>query len=109
MQQVTLYTLPHTFRYGDSLSLLANHLISHNQEREEILCLSHPSTPNTSIRYHSVKHESREILALVKQEAQRRSYDDIAIINRIWALCAPIELAFLQEAKIGRASCRERV
>lgn len=98
MQQVTLYTLPHTFRYGDSLSLLANHLISHNQEREEILCLSHPSTPNTSIRYHSVKHESREILALVKQEAQRRSYDDIAIINRIWALCAPIELAFLQEA-----------
>src|SRR5690554_3261929 len=98
MQQVTVYTLPHTFRYGNGLSLLANHLISHNKEREKILCLSHPSTPNTQIHYHPVQQESRAVLELIKIESKNRPYDDIAVINRIWALCAPIELALLQAA-----------
>lgn len=98
MQSVRLYTLPHTFRYGDSLSLLANHLISHNQEREAILCLSHPSTPDTRIHYQPVTHESQAVLTLIKQASQQRPYDEIAVINRIWALCAPIELALLQAA-----------
>lgn len=98
MQQVTVYTLPHTFRYGNGLSLLANHLISHNKEREEILCLSHLSTPNTQVHYHPVQQESRAILELIKKESLQRPYDQIAVINRIWALCAPIELALLQAA-----------
>lgn len=98
MQQVTVYTLPHTFRYGNGLSLLANHLISHNKEREEILCLSHSSTPNTQVHYQPVLKESQAILELIKKESLQRPYDEIAVINRIWALCAPIELALLQAA-----------
>lgn len=98
MQQVTRYQLPHTFRYGHALSLLANHLITHNRERDPVLCLSHPSTPDTEVQLHHVRDEAAQVLALIRHEATQRPLDDIAVINRLWALCAPVELGLLQAA-----------
>lgn len=97
---VSHYPLPHTFRYGHRLSLLANHLIRHNLEREPILCLSHSRTPATVVEVHTVsaEDEALRVLALVKEQLQKgRKPEEIAVIHRLWALCAPIELAFLQE------------
>lgn len=96
MGQIQHYVLPHTFRYGHALSLLANQLISHNQERDDVLCLSHPSTPNTQVKLHQVRYEAPYVLAMIQNLAATHSLNDIAIINRLWALCAPIELALLQ-------------
>ena len=96
MQQVSRYQLPHTFRYGHQLALLANHLISHNSEREPVLCLSHPSTPATRIKLHYARYEPALILTLIRSEAEQRPLDQIAVINRLWALCAPVELGLLQ-------------
>jgi DNA helicase-2/ATP-dependent DNA helicase PcrA len=95
MGDVTCYQLPHTFRYGHRLSLMANHLIHHNNEREPVLCLSHVSTPNTRVQLHHARYEPALTLTLIQEEAKQRPLEDIAVINRLWALCAPVELALL--------------
>ena len=96
-QTVSRYTLPHTFRYGHEISLLANHLISHNQEREPVLCLSHNSTPQSRSQLHFARHEAALIVKLIESEAEKRPLEQIAVINRLWALCAPVELSLLQK------------
>ncbi|WP_419811453.1 ATP-dependent helicase [Bacterioplanoides sp.] len=96
-EAVTRYELPHTFRYGHEISLLANHLISHNQEREPVLCLSHANTSASRSQLHAARHEAALILKLIQSEAESRPLEDIVVINRLWALCAPIELGLLQK------------
>lgn len=97
-QPVCQYQLPHTFRYGHSLSLLANHLIQHNQEREPVLCVSHDSTPQTLVRRHEAdaNQEAQKVVALIRQAAKETELENIAVIHRLWALCAPIELELLR-------------
>ncbi|MFT7411066.1 MAG: DNA helicase-2/ATP-dependent DNA helicase PcrA [Oleispira sp.] len=92
----TSYQLPHTFRYGHKLSLLANQVIGENQEREDVLCLSHPSTPNTRIHLKHNSDYSQEVLSLLNELAEKRPLEDVAILNRLWGISAPIELALLQ-------------
>lgn len=92
------YQLPDTFRYGHQLALMANHLIRHNQQRDDVLCLAHSSTPRTQARLHLARSEPALLLTLIKEEAKQRRLSDMAIIHRVWALCAPIELALLQAA-----------
>jgi DNA helicase-2/ATP-dependent DNA helicase PcrA len=92
----TSYQLPHTFRYGHKLSLLANQVIGENQEREDVLCLSHPSTPNTQIHLKHNSDYSQEVLSLLNELAEKRPLEDVAILNRLWGISAPIELALLQ-------------
>ncbi|WP_221794932.1 ATP-dependent helicase [Oceanobacter mangrovi] len=98
MGEVAVYQLPETFRYGPKLSLLANHLIHHNREREAVICRSHAGTPATAIemRRSAPAQEAAAVLELVRQQLQHCQPNDIAVICRIWALCAPIELALLQ-------------
>lgn len=93
----TSYQLPHTFRYGHKLSLLANQVIGENQDREDVLCLSHPSTPNTRIHLQHHSDYSQQVLTLLKELAEKRPLEDVAILNRLWGISAPIELALLQK------------
>lgn len=95
---VSHYPLPHTFRYGHRLSLLANHLICHNRERIPQLCLSHAGTPDTRVHIEKSRadDEAATVVRLVREQLAQRPGEDIAVIHRLWALCAPIELAFLQ-------------
>lgn len=93
----TSYQLPHTFRYGHKLSLLANQVIGENQDREDVLCLSHPTTPNTRIHLQHHSDYSQQVLTLLKALAEKRPLEDVAILNRLWGISAPIELALLQE------------
>ncbi len=93
----TSYQLPHTFRYGHKLSLLANQVIGENQDREDVLCLSHPTTPNTRIHLQYHGDYSQQVLTLLKELAEKRPLEDVAILNRLWGISAPIELALLQE------------
>ena len=94
--QVTTYQLPHTFRYGHRLSLLANHLIHHNREREPVTGLSHSSTPRTRIALHPAANEAALTLKIIEDELAQREASEIAVIHRVWALCAPVELALLK-------------
>lgn len=92
----TSYQLPHTFRYGHKLSLLANQVIGENQDREDVLCLSHPTTPNTRIHLQHNSDYSQQVLTLLNELAEKRPLEDVAILNRLWGISAPIELALLQ-------------
>ncbi|GGY45760.1 DNA helicase [Bacterioplanes sanyensis] len=94
--EVTTYQLPHTFRYGHQLALMANHLIRQNQQRDDVLCLAHSSTPKTQARLHLARSEPALLLKLIEEEAKQRPLESMAVIHRVWALCAPIELALLQ-------------
>ncbi|GAA3919828.1 ATP-dependent helicase [Litoribacillus peritrichatus] len=93
---VSLYNLSNTFRYGHRLSLLCNHLISNNPNRDGVLCLSHSSNPKTSLTHRVTADYAKEIISVIREESERTPLKDIAVLNRIWAISAPIELAFLE-------------
>jgi DNA helicase-2/ATP-dependent DNA helicase PcrA len=92
----TTYQLPHTFRYGHCLSLVANQLIHHNSERESVVGLSHESTPATQVRLHKAGNEAALCLRIIQDEMANHPPEQIAVIHRLWALSAPLELALLQ-------------
>src|SRR5690606_4998274 len=48
----SMLSLSYSFRYGHSVSLLANHLISRNSGRLPVLCKSHHANPQTIIKIH---------------------------------------------------------
>lgn len=95
------YALTRTFRYGHTLSLLANEGISHNHARAAKLCVSDPSCPATQIavRMHPVGDTSG---AIVAEEVQRwvglgRRYSEIAILVRQFSSAVPIEIALREK------------
>lgn len=91
-------TLSYTFRYGHRVALLANHLISHNTGRRDVLCHSHPSTPATEITLHRAENDADTVLQILGQEADDALLGkptDTAILFRVWSQSVPIELKLL--------------
>ncbi len=93
---VALYHLSHTFRYGHRLSLLCNYLISKNPDRKGVLCLSQKANPDTRIFLDQVADYSSEVIKIIKVRSETLPLNQIAVLNRIWAISAPIELALLE-------------
>lgn len=87
-------TLSFTFRYGHRVALLANHLISHNTGRKDVLCHSHPSTPATEVQLHECASDSDTVVSLLEQSAPE-ALADTAILFRVWSQSVPIELRLL--------------
>src|SRR5690554_1438209 len=87
-------TLSYSFRYGHRVALLANHLITHNQGRNDVLCYFHPSTPATEIALHRVENDAEAVLQILGEEAES-TLADTAILFRVWSQSVPIELKLL--------------
>jgi len=87
-------TLSYTFRYGHRVALLANHLICHNTGRKDVLCHSHPSTPDTEITLHRAENDADAVLQILGQEPDV-ALADTAILFRVWSQSVPIELKLL--------------
>ncbi|MFD2231281.1 ATP-dependent helicase [Alkalimarinus sediminis] len=100
-------TLSYTFRYGHKIALLANHLISFNKGRKDVICHSHPSTPATEITQHSSTDDARFIADYAKQLASEGgNLNDVAVLFRVWSQSVQIELQLLEQQvpyKIDRA------
>lgn len=91
-------TLSYTFRYGHKVALLANHLISFNKGRKDVICHSHPSTPATSITQHTSSDDASFIADFAKQYASEDgNLDDIAVLFRVWSQSVQIELQLLEQ------------
>lgn len=90
------YTLSHTFRYGHNLALAVNHLISHNTQRECVLSIPAHSDQKTSLHIESTKDYGAKTVSLIKALQETQALEDIAILNRLWATSAPVELALLE-------------
>lgn len=97
LSNVTDYHLSHSFRFGDSISLLANQVIAANYDDEHprTLCYSHDSTPNTVVQLQSVTDSAAAALEQIQQWSKQRPLTDIAVINRLWANSARLELLLL--------------
>lgn len=103
------YTLSRTFRFGHRLSLAANHLIHNNVLRDDKLCISSTSTPDTRISY---MEESRKhpILAVVDRWCgQGGNPEEIAVLVRMYAHSVPLELALMDAGILYRLEGHERV
>lgn len=87
-------TLSFTFRYGHRVALLANHLISHNSGRKDVLCHAHHSTPATRISCHESNRDSDVILDILAN-GSAGSVAQTAILFRVWSQSVPIELQLL--------------
>src|SRR5690606_27811439 len=97
-------TLTYSFRYGHRVALLANHLITHNRERNDVLCRAHPDNPATSIQLLETQDEPQAILAFLQQFVPRHPQQqndagvplqDVAVLVRVWSQAVNIELALL--------------
>jgi DNA helicase-2/ATP-dependent DNA helicase PcrA len=106
--EAVTYPLPHSFRYGHQLALMANSLIYHNADRAPVVSVPGRRGAMTRVHQHAVSSsaEAAGILKLVQQALVHRAPDEIAIVARLWALCAPIELAFLQAGVRYRSHTR---
>ncbi|MGO1692438.1 MAG: ATP-dependent helicase [Marinobacter sp.] len=89
-------TLSYTFRYGHRVALLANHLICHNTGRKDVLCHSHPSTPNTEITLHQAESDADAVLQILGQESNV-TLANTAILFRVWSQSVQIELKLLAQ------------
>jgi len=86
--------LSYSFRYGHNISLLANHLISRNSGRRNLLCKSYKNNPSTSVkRYESVDDAFDIATLLAATDRQKLSHS--AILARVWSQTVGIELALL--------------
>ncbi|MCK9985403.1 MAG: DNA helicase II / ATP-dependent DNA helicase PcrA [Azoarcus sp.] len=96
------YALTRTFRYGHTLSLLANSVIVNNPARTDKICISASSCPNTQIavRMHPDGGGSGPIVAEEVQRwvAEGRKHNEIAVLVRQFASAVPIEIALREKS-----------
>ncbi len=89
-------TLTYSFRYGHRVALLANHLITHNRERNDVLCRAHPDNPATLVALQETQDEPQAILAFLHQQIDAgQPLRDVAVLVRVWSQAVNIELALL--------------
>lgn len=87
-------TLSYSFRYGHRVALLANHLITHNRGRNDVLCHAHPSTPASHIHWHE-REQDGGVVAKLLESLPVEEQQQTAILFRVWSQSVPIELRLL--------------
>lgn len=90
------YPIPETFRYGHRLALAADSLITKNSDCTDVLCVSSEVTPSTKIAIHNYSRAGGEV-ADVYLERVKNGFkpSEMAVLCRVWAQSAAVELAFL--------------
>ncbi|MBU2864187.1 ATP-dependent helicase [Reinekea forsetii] len=98
-EAVTDYHLSNTFRFGDSVSLLANQVIAGNYHADHARtqCFSHSSTPNTEVEAIVSGDSATAALKSIKLWAENRPLTEIAVLNRLWSNSVRLELLLLAE------------
>ena len=93
----TRYTLPHTFRYGHNLSLLANFVITRNTNRTDKICVS-GTDRHTGIDVRLIhKNPGAEVLKIMQEWiGSGRKASEAAILVREYAHSISSEVALLQ-------------
>lgn len=103
------YQLSYTFRYGHELSLIANHLIQHNAQRDGKLCLSHPGNPQTRVTLLKEADNHPAVGVIQQWQAANRSLNECAVLVRLYGMSVGIELALLKHHIPYRIDGRDNV
>lgn len=88
-------TLSYSFRYGHKVSLLANHLITKNKNRQDLLCKSFPTNPQTAVTEHVCDNDAASITELLSTNTLAE-LNQTAILARAWSQTVGIELSLLE-------------
>ena len=90
--------LTHTFRYGHRLALVANHVISHNAERAEKMCIAHSGNTDTLIDVRMARVDSGDpaVVAIKAWLDKGRPLGEAAVLVREYSHSVPIEAALLR-------------
>ena len=88
-------SLSYSFRYGHKVSLLANHLITKNKNRQDLLCKSFPSNPATEVVEHVGDNDAVMISALLSGFSLL-ALTQTVILARAWSQTVGIELSLLE-------------
>jgi len=94
----TTYKLSHTFRFGHSLAIAADHLISNNKERFKDFCtVPAPSVEDTHIEHIKTSTIASHVVKAVKSQIEEGCESgEIAVLVRRWSQAMLIELAFIK-------------
>lgn len=93
----TRYTLPHTFRFGHTLSLAASFVIARNANRNPKISISASNTPKTRIHSHGLALGTTGFGELVSDIlAEGYTPDDLAVLVRTYNVAVPLELELHQ-------------
>ncbi|MCM5703238.1 ATP-dependent helicase [Larsenimonas salina] len=95
----TQFALPHTFRHGHRIALMANHLIRHNPRTDRPLCVAAPSTPSSTFERVSTLEQA---LTTLKDASE---LSNTAVLVRHWSLSVPVQLQLLRAGipfQVGR-------
>ncbi|CAA0091418.1 ATP-dependent DNA helicase PcrA [Zhongshania aliphaticivorans] len=104
------YKMSRTFRYGHSLALAAAQLISQNQRRDPVLCISGENAPKTRLELKEQTADGYSLAEVCLAEyKQGRAYSDMVFLCRTWAQAAPVELVLLQRGIPNRIAGGSRV
>lgn len=90
------YELPHTFRFGHSVALIGNHVVTRNRARDAKLCLPSPNNEPTAV-VRTVERDPgiyREVVDNLRDTGYRLS--DVAVLVRLYSQAAPLELDLLE-------------
>jgi len=94
--RVTQYKLSRSFRFGHVLSLAANNCITHNQVRDDIFCLSAPTTPNTLLKVVQHEPDKSPLCGIIRYwQGSGNRLKDCLVLVRVNASTVPIEFALL--------------
>jgi DNA helicase-2/ATP-dependent DNA helicase PcrA len=88
-------TLSYSFRYGHKVSLLANHLITKNKNRQDLLCKSFSSNPATEVSEHVCDNDAANITTVLSAFSLSE-LTQAAILARAWSQTVGIELSLLE-------------
>ena len=88
------YTLPHTFRFGHTLSLAASQLITNNVNRSPKISISATNTPDTAVHSLELGPDNAGLGERIRNlVAGGRKPGDIAVLVRTYDLSLGIDLA----------------
>lgn len=90
------YSLPHSFRYGHSLSLMANFLITKNQNRTDKLCISGSDRVTAIDVRLPTDNNGQEVAAVLREWTKEgRLLKDAVVLLREYAHSPSTEIALL--------------
>jgi len=92
------YKLSHTFRFGHTLAIAADHLISHNQERFKDFCtVPAEGVEDTHIELVTSATTAANVVKAIKSQLDDGTeHSEIAVLVRRWSQAMLIELAFIK-------------
>lgn len=104
------YQLSYTFRYGHSLSLAANHLISQNQLRDRKLCISYATNPSSRLSLRCENEKIHPVISVLDEWRSRgRTLREAVVLVRLYAMSVSVEFALLSAGIACRVEGGEHV